>query len=109
MLHKAGYIEQSFAFFAVALLLALHPDLINMIAARARLTVDLRNTDERRLQQAEQELADFVATLARREGVTVEIRRLARFEPVRFDAGLARVIASAARGAGAPHGFGRRA
>lgn len=87
----------------------LHPDLINVIAARARLTVDLRNTDERRLQQAEQELADFVATLARREGVTVEIRRLARFEPVRFDAGLARVIASAARGAGAPHGFGRRA
>jgi N-carbamoyl-L-amino-acid hydrolase len=33
--------------------LTLHPNLINVIAARAELTVDLRNTDEALLQQAE--------------------------------------------------------
>ncbi|MFM2346346.1 MAG: hypothetical protein RL654_1099 [Pseudomonadota bacterium] len=79
----------------------LHPDLINVIPARARMTVDLRNTDELTLQQAEQALAEFVTALARREGVTVETRRLARFEPVRFDARLVRVIAAAGRRRGA--------
>jgi N-carbamoyl-L-amino-acid hydrolase len=42
----------------------LHPNLINVIAARAELTVDLRNTDEALLQRAEQRLAGFIATLA---------------------------------------------
>jgi beta-ureidopropionase / N-carbamoyl-L-amino-acid hydrolase len=63
----------------------LHPNLINVIAARATLTVDLRNTDEGLLQQAEARFADFVQTLARDEGVSITTRKLARFEPVVFD------------------------
>ena len=47
----------------------LHPNLINVIAARATLTVDLRNTDEALLQQAEARLAAFLRQLARDEGV----------------------------------------
>ena len=70
----------------------LHPNLINVIAARATVTVDLRNTDESLLQKAEAQLAEFLETLARSEGVKIDTRRLARFEPVRFDDGIARVI-----------------
>ena len=70
----------------------LHPNLINVIAARATLTVDLRNTDEARLREAEARLAAFLETLAREEGVEIGTRRLARFEPVKFDEAVVRVI-----------------
>lgn len=63
----------------------LSPNLINVVAERARLTVDLRNTDEAALQEAEAELAGFVEELAVSEGVTIHARRLVRFEPVTFD------------------------
>lgn len=74
----------------------LHPNLINVIAARATLSVDLRNTDEAVLQQAESALAAFVHTVADEEGVQITSRRLARFEPVRFDARLVERIEAAA-------------
>lgn len=70
----------------------LHPNLINVIPARATLTVDLRNTDEATLQSAELELAAFVERLAREQSVTIETRRLVRFEPVQFDDQLVRMI-----------------
>lgn len=70
----------------------LHPNLINVIAARARLTVDLRNTDEKALQEAERRLAEFLEDLARAETVEIESRRLARFEPVMFDARIVEVV-----------------
>jgi N-carbamoyl-L-amino-acid hydrolase len=76
--------------------LTLQPNLINVIAARATLTVDLRNTDETLLQIAEQRLADFLAQLTIDEGVAIRTRRLARFEPVTFDAGVAALIARTA-------------
>jgi N-carbamoyl-L-amino-acid hydrolase len=76
--------------------LTLHPNLVNVIAARARLTVDLRNTDEARLEEAEQRLARFLDQLAAAEGVTIRARRLARFEPVRFDGGVADLVARVA-------------
>ena len=63
----------------------LHPDLINVVARRARITVDLRNTDEQLLEEAEQRLAEHVDEVADAEGVTVDSASLARFEPVVFD------------------------
>ena len=75
----------------------LHPNLINVIAARARVTVDLRNTDEALLAQAERRFADFLQQLARDEGVTIETRSLARFEPVAFDRDLAALVARTAQ------------
>lgn len=75
----------------------LHPNLINVIAARASLTVDLRNTDEALLQQAEAELAAFLQTLACEEGVSITSRRLARFEPVVFDAAVVQCIEAVAQ------------
>jgi N-carbamoyl-L-amino-acid hydrolase len=63
----------------------LHPNLVNVVPARATFTVDLRNTSEADLQAAERALADHLAHLAESEGVTIETRSLARFEPVAFD------------------------
>lgn len=75
----------------------LYPNLINVIAAHAKLTVDLRNTDETLLQQAEQRFASFLNQLAGDEGVQIEARSLARFEPVIFDTGVADLVADTAR------------
>lgn len=63
----------------------LHPNLVNVVPARATLTVDLRNTDEHVLQGAEARLAAHCEDLAEAEGVTIERKTLARFEPVAFD------------------------
>jgi N-carbamoyl-L-amino-acid hydrolase len=65
--------------------LRLHPDLVNVVAARATLTVDLRNTDDAALQAAEDRLAAFLMRLAEDEGVAISSRSLARFEPVEFN------------------------
>jgi N-carbamoyl-L-amino-acid hydrolase len=75
---------------------ALHPGLINVIAARARVTVDLRNTDEALLREAERRFAQFLSQLAADEGVKVETKSLARFEPVAFDKGVAELLARTA-------------
>jgi len=70
----------------------LHPNLVNVIAARAKLTADLRNTDEALLRESERRLALFLAELARTEGVTIATRPLARFEPVTFDDGVVALV-----------------
>lgn len=74
----------------------LAPNLINVIAARATVTVDLRNTDELLLKQAEKRFADFLIQLAQDEGVEITTHRLARFEPVKFDQNVATLIADTA-------------
>ena len=63
-----------------------------MIAARATVTVDLRNTDETTLQRAEAALAAFVQRLADEQSVSVTTRRLVRLGPVRFDERLVRRV-----------------
>ncbi len=63
----------------------LRPNLVNVVAAEATFTIDLRNTDDDTLVEAERRFAEFVAAAAVAEHCTVEVRRLARFEPVVFD------------------------
>jgi N-carbamoyl-L-amino-acid hydrolase len=63
----------------------LHPNLVNVVAARASLTVDLRNTDDALVAESERRLLEFCDELAAREGVTITHRSLARFAPVDFD------------------------
>ncbi len=63
----------------------LRPNLVNVIAAEALLTLDLRNTKEERLQWAEARLNELIEGIVSEEGVGVQSRRLARFEPVTFD------------------------
>ena len=65
--------------------LSLRPNLINVVPNRAVFAVDLRNTDEEKLRQAEAAVAAHIAGVAREERVDVVSRVLARFEPVIFD------------------------
>lgn len=68
------------------------PNVINVVPSRARVTVDLRNTDNEILLQAEQELESFLTHLKSSEGVSIESRVLARFDPITFDQGIVAVI-----------------
>lgn len=111
--HDAGYAASAIACFVRELAremggdqvgtvgkIDLIPNLINVIAARAVVTVDLRNTDEQLLRQAEQRFAAFLETLALQECVNITTRTLARFEPVTFDGGLVEKIEHQAAGLG---------
>jgi beta-ureidopropionase / N-carbamoyl-L-amino-acid hydrolase len=78
----------------------LSPNLVNVIADQAVFTVDLRNTDEAVLQQAERRLHASAADAAAAEGVTLSHRTLARFEPVAFDPAVVNLVEATARGLG---------
>ncbi len=65
-------------------LVRFEPNLVNVVPASVTMTVDLRNTDEVLLRQAESVFGELCQRLAADEGVTVERRTLARFEPVEF-------------------------
>ena len=111
--HDAGYCAAAIAHFVRGLArqmkgdqvatvgkIDLHPNLINVIAARATLTVDLRNTEEKLLLEAEARLAAFLIELAKDEGVQIRARRLARFQPVAFDEGVVGTIEKVAESLG---------
>ncbi|MFN3215273.1 MAG: Zn-dependent hydrolase [Acidimicrobiales bacterium] len=78
----------------------LHPNLVNVVPARATMTVDVRNTDEHTLQVAEKRLTEIVAGVASDEGVEITDRSLARFEPVVFDPAVVELVAETAAALG---------
>ncbi|AKG33597.1 Zn-dependent hydrolase [Paenibacillus durus] len=73
------------------------PDAINVIPSRATFTVDLRNPDEQSLQAEEAALAEYLTELAAAEGLTITTERMARFEPVIFDAAIVGLVEAAAK------------
>ena len=77
--------------------LDVYPNLVNVVPARVVLTVDLRNTDDRVLQEAESRLATFLDELAGMEGVSITTNSLARFEPVEFDASMVDLVEASAQ------------
>jgi N-carbamoyl-L-amino-acid hydrolase len=78
-----------------------HPNLVNVVASQVIFTVDLRNTDDLVLIEAERRLLEFVEQVAQAESVSVQTRVLSRFAPVDFDHGLAELIERCARSEGA--------
>jgi len=74
-----------------------YPNLVNVVAARVVMTVDLRNTDDRVLCEAESRLATFLDELAETEGVTITTTPLARFQPVDFDAAMVDLVEETAQ------------
>ena len=83
--------------------LALSPNLVNVIAHRAVMTVDLRNTDAAALAQAEAALFAFADEAARTEGVQCQRRCLARFDPVAFDPAIVDLVEREAHALGLSH------
>ncbi len=107
--HDPGYVASRIAAFVRELAievggaqvatvgaLTFEPNLVNVVPARATMTVDLRNTDEGALAEAEARVAGFVAEVARAEGVEVTSRTLARFEPVVFASEIVDLVEAAA-------------
>lgn len=80
--------------------IVLEPNLVNVIARRAELTVDLRNTDDDALKQAEAILDETARAIAAAERLTVTTRRLARFAPVAFDPAVVSLVEEEARARG---------
>lgn len=113
--HDAGYVAAEIAVFGRRLakelggdqvatvgFMTLSPNLVNVVANQAVLTVDLRNTDEERLKEAERRLFTFAAATAAAEGVGVSRRALARFAPVAFTPRLVDRVEAIARAEGLP-------
>ena len=111
--HDPGFVAAACANFARELALdighphvatvgriELHPNLVNVVAASATFTIDLRNTDEQKLQESEQRFMDFLTATADAEGCTVETRTLARFEPVIFDEAVVELVEQTATSLG---------
>jgi N-carbamoyl-L-amino-acid hydrolase len=80
----------------------LYPNLVNVIAERAVLTIDLRNTDQSRLEAAERELTSAFAQLEEGGSVSISTRNLARFEPVAFPLEIVSLVETTARDLGRP-------
>ncbi len=75
----------------------LYPNLVNVVAERAVLTVDLRNIDKELLQQAERQLGEFLDRLAAQEQVAIKTRSLARFDPVAFPSEMVSLVETTAQ------------
>jgi N-carbamoyl-L-amino-acid hydrolase len=82
--------------------LELVPDLVNVVAAKAVLTVDLRHTDDASLREAEAELEHECRRVAEQEGVVIDRHTLARFEPVAFHEPMIELVESTATSLGLP-------
>ncbi|WP_321883057.1 Zn-dependent hydrolase [Paraburkholderia bannensis] len=84
-------------------MLRIEPNVINVIPRMAVFTVDLRDPDEQRLQDAERKLAAYLEQIAQQEGVRIATERLVRFEPVVFDSSIAATIEASAQALGFSH------
>ncbi len=80
--------------------LNLSPNLVNVIPQQAIMTVDLRNTSETQLQEAETRLHSYLQQLTETEGITISHRSLARFSPVAFDTGMISRVENQAKALG---------
>ena len=67
--------------------ISLSPDLINVIAEKAKITVDLRHAHLSQLNLAEEVLSGVIHKIADNENVSVQQRFLAQAHPVHFDEG----------------------
>jgi beta-ureidopropionase / N-carbamoyl-L-amino-acid hydrolase len=97
MRKDAGYVASAIAVFvrqltkemganqlATAGSISVFPNLVNVIPSKAVVTVDLRNTCEEELKIAERRVIAYAKDTAAFEGTTLDVRTLARFEPVSF-------------------------
>jgi beta-ureidopropionase / N-carbamoyl-L-amino-acid hydrolase len=77
--------------------LDIHPNVVNVVPSQVTFTIDLRNTDETILKEAEKVVFAACTAYARDEGCQIEMRTLARFEPVEFDADMIDLVEATAQ------------
>jgi beta-ureidopropionase / N-carbamoyl-L-amino-acid hydrolase len=77
--------------------LEVSPGLVNVVSNQVVMTVDLRNTDEAKLKEAERLVFGFAERAAAAEGVGLARRPLARFAPVAFEPRLVTRVEALAR------------
>jgi beta-ureidopropionase / N-carbamoyl-L-amino-acid hydrolase len=75
----------------------IHPNLVNVVPSTVTFTIDLRNTDDEILKDVEQQVFTACRAYAADEGCQIEMRTLARFQPVTFDDGMIELVESIAR------------
>jgi N-carbamoyl-L-amino-acid hydrolase len=80
----------------------LHPNLVNVVPARASFTIDVRHTDESVLVDVEHRVRAGIERIAAAHGVEAHCESLARFEPVDFDERVVALIESSAASHGVP-------
>jgi beta-ureidopropionase / N-carbamoyl-L-amino-acid hydrolase len=73
------------------------PNLVNVVPSKVVFSIDLRNTDEEVLQNAEREAFGACNSFAADEGCEVSMRTLARFEPVDFDSSMVDLVEATAQ------------
>ena len=83
--------------------ITLKPNLINVIARQATVTVDLRNPDPAMLSKAEAHIVQKAHDIAAQEGVGVSVRKLADVVPVTFNQQSVAAIERAANALGLSH------
>ena len=83
-------------------MITFYPNAINVIPGKAVLTVDLRNNDERALQEAERRLIKFTKDLEIEDGVTIDIHTLERVPAVNFHPAIIAAIERASNNLGIP-------
>ena len=77
--------------------LTMRPNVINVIPSQATLTLDLRDPDPQVLRNMEIAVSDYFEKIGEQQGVTIEARSLARFEPVDFALEIVEKIEAAAK------------
>jgi N-carbamoyl-L-amino-acid hydrolase len=112
MRRDAGYVAAQIVAFARQLsgeiegqrvtvgLMSLAPNIVNVVAGHARVTVDFRNPDANRLAEAVRRMHAFVEEAARAERVTVAHTVDVAVAPARFDPRLVDVVRRSATGLG---------
>lgn len=113
MRHDAGYAASRIAVFvreaalrhgesqrATVGRMELTPGLVNVIAGKAQMMVDMRNTDGAVLRQMQDDVLRFAQQAASEEGCTLEYEKPVQFMPVDFDAGVVELVQAQAQGLG---------
>ncbi len=81
----------------------LSPSLVNVVANHVEMTVDLRHVDDALLTQTEERFNEEARAICNREGVGIQIERMATFAPFHFEPTLVELVRATATVRGLRH------
>ncbi|NRA38731.1 MAG: M20 family metallo-hydrolase, partial [Planctomycetes bacterium] len=108
--HDAGYAAAQIVSFIRELAISLgenqrctagaiefFPNQINVVPGKATMTVDMRNSEDAPLEEADCRLDEFIKQIAEKEGVEINCEQLARFPSIQFDQSIVQDITDICR------------